>query len=65
MEDGDEDNNSAEGAINYKFEIERTDSLEFTRNSDENDELTMVSGGKSRRSTLNKRKMLDRGQEHV
>ena len=49
---------------NYKFEIERTDSLEFTRNSEtnepfeveeENDALTMLSGSKSRRSTFDKR----------
>ena len=70
IEDGED--NSAEATTtnhNYKFEIERTDSLEFTRNSEtnepfeveeeENDELTMLSGGKSRRSTVDKRKQLD------
>ena len=51
---------------NYKFEIERTDSLEFTRNSEtnepfegeeEHDELTMLSASQShRRSTFDKRK---------
>ena len=68
-EDGED--NSAEATTtnhNYKFEIERTDSLEFTRNSETNEpfeveeenELTMLSGGgKSRRSTVDKRKQLD------
>ena len=79
MEDG---NMSSEGLSginnNYKFEIERTDSLEFTRNSetvepfdmpDQEDEMMendvgLLSQAKSRRSTFNHRKDLDRRQDN-
>lgn len=74
-----EENLSGEGGTttgnNYKFEIERTDSLEFTRNSEtvepfdddilqenEQDDLAMLSSDRNsgRRNTVSKMQQIDR-----